>query len=33
MKDWNLYIRMIPCGGMEAGDGDGAIVKALRLVE
>jgi Flp pilus assembly protein TadG len=31
--NWNLYIRMIPCGGMEAGDGDGAIVKALRLVE
>jgi Flp pilus assembly protein TadG len=31
--NWNLYIRMIPCGGMGAGDGDGAIVKALRLVE
>ncbi len=31
--NWNLFIRMIPCGGMEAGDGDGAIVKALRLVE
>jgi hypothetical protein len=31
--NWNLYIRMIPCGGMEPGDGDGAIVMALRLVE
>ena len=31
--NWNLYIRMIPCGGMEPGDGDGAIVKSLRLVE
>jgi len=31
--NWNLYIRMIPCGGIEAGDGDGSIVKALRLVE
>jgi Flp pilus assembly protein TadG len=31
--NWNLYIRMIPCGGTEPGDGEGAIVKALRLVE
>ena len=31
--NWNLYIRMIPCGGLGAGDGDGSIVKALRLVE
>jgi Flp pilus assembly protein TadG len=30
---WNLYMRLIPCGGMEPGDGDGAIVMALRLVE
>jgi Flp pilus assembly protein TadG len=31
--NWNLYIRLIPCGGMEADDGGGTIVKALRLVE
>lgn len=31
--NWNLYIRIIPCGGLGAGDGDGAILKALRLVE
>lgn len=31
--NWNLYIRLIPCGGQEPDDGGGAIVKALRLVE
>jgi Flp pilus assembly protein TadG len=31
--NWNLYMRIIPCGGQEAGEGEGAIVKALRLVE
>jgi len=31
--NWNLYMRIIPCGGQEAGEGEGAIVKVLRLVE
>ncbi len=31
--NWNLYIRIIPCAGLGAGDGEGAILKALRLVE
>ncbi|MEJ2319618.1 MAG: pilus assembly protein TadG-related protein [Gemmatimonadales bacterium] len=31
--NWNLYMRIIPCGGQDADEGEGAIVKALRLVE
>ncbi len=30
---WNVYIRIVTCPGLGAGDGDGTIPKILRLIE